>query len=86
MISNNTAQCLSKIGIETTATFEDILNRIEELGYDRLAIRRSRIGYRCTLIYHSNRYVSKTFCSQSRKEAMALALLWCIKNTMLDEG
>lgn len=75
MISSKTAEGLIEKGIDPDSSLEDLIREIEKLGYDRISLSRYLKGYKFTMLYKGNLYVYKTVIADSRKEAIARALI-----------
>ncbi|MDD4801568.1 MAG: hypothetical protein PHF24_01315 [Syntrophomonas sp.] len=75
MITYNTSQKLTKMGIDPNSSIEDLIEKIEGLGYNGINLSRNDKGYKLTILYRENIYVYKQVLAENRKEAMALALV-----------
>ncbi len=75
MISLETARKLIDKGIDPDSSLEDLICRIESLGYHGIYLSRSPNGCKFTIMYRGNTYVYIKILADNRKEALALALL-----------
>jgi len=75
LISSKTAEQLIAKGIAPDSSFEDLIHEIEKLGYNKISLYHFPNGYRFTMLYKGNIYVFRTVIADSRKEAIARALI-----------
>jgi hypothetical protein len=75
LISSKTAQKLIDAGIDPFSSLEDLITKIENLGYHGISWSPSAKGYEFTITYKDNTYVLIRILASNRKEAIARALL-----------
>ncbi len=75
MISSKTARKLMDKGIDPGSSLEDLITKIENLGYHGISLSPSPNGYKFIITYKGNTYVYIRILAGNRKEALALALL-----------
>ncbi|HWP96265.1 MAG TPA: hypothetical protein VN426_05400 [Syntrophomonadaceae bacterium] len=76
MISEATAMRLNNSGISSELSLEDLLNQIEQLGYNNITFSHSAKKFYCKLTYKDNAFINKKIFGRSRRESAALALVW----------